>query len=412
SKFPVEINIKYVQLDRDYVITVVRDVTERKRAEAELEKSLSLLRATLESTADGILAVNDEGKMVGLNQRFVVMWRIPESIVASRDDNQALAFVLEQLKDPEGFLAKVRELYSQPDAESYDVLEFKDERVFERYSRPQLIEGKSVGRVWSFRDVTERRKIEKELVSRTILNEELIKINKMKSQFLANVSHELRTPLNSIMGFSELLSEKSFGELNEKQTQYVNYINTSGSHLLHLINNILDLSKIEAGKIELEPEEFPLADVLGEVLSIVRPMAHKKDIIIESKTLPLSPTVRLDRSKFKQIMLNLLSNAVKFNKSSGKINIDWDISEEAKGDIMERVLHISVKDTGIGIKDEDIPRVFRDFEQLDPSITREYGGTGLGMALTKKLVELHGGRIWVESEYGKWTQFSFVIPLV
>src|SRR3989338_1007992 len=110
-------------------------------------------------------------------------------------------------------------------------------------------------------------------------------------------------------------------------------------------------------------------------------------------------------------MLNLVSNAVKFNKSGGKVNIDWDISEEAKGDILERVLRISVKDTGIGIKAEDIPRVFRDFEQLDPSSTREYGGTGLGMALTKKLVELHGGRIWVESEYGKGTQFSIVIPI-
>jgi|GEM_PF-5797610 len=243
-----------------------------------------------------------------------------------------------------------------------------------------------------------------------ILNEELVKANKTKSQFLANVSHELRTPLNSIMGFSELLSEKSFGELNEKQTQYVNYINTSGSHLLHLINNILDLSKIEAGKFELEPEEFPLADVIGEVLSIIRPMAYKKAVVVESKTTPLSPTVRLDREKFKQIMLNLLSNAVKFNKSGGRVSIDWDISEEAKGDIMERILHISVKDTGIGIKDEDIPKIFREFEQLDSSITREYGGTGLGMALTKKLVELHGGRIWVESEYGKDTTFNLVIP--
>lgn len=243
-----------------------------------------------------------------------------------------------------------------------------------------------------------------------ILNEELVKANKMKSQFLANVSHELRTPLNSIMGFSELLTEKSFGELNEKQAQYVNYIHTSGSHLLHLINNILDLSKIEAGKLELEPDEFPLADVIGETLGIIRPMAHKKEVVVESKTTPLSPTVRLDRPKFKQIMLNLLSNAVKFNKNGGRVIIDWDILEEPKGAVMERVLHVSVKDTGIGIKDDDIPRIFREFEQLDPSITREYGGTGLGLALTKKLVELHNGRIWMESEYGKGTTFRLVLP--
>lgn len=137
--------------------------TKRKQAETEIENSLSLLRATIESTADGILIVNDEGKMVGLNQRFIDMWRIPESIVASHDDNQSLAFVLDQLKEPEIFINKVRELYSQPDAESYDILEFKDGRIFERYSRPQYIGGKSVGRVWSFRDITERKEAEEKI---------------------------------------------------------------------------------------------------------------------------------------------------------------------------------------------------------------------------------------------------------
>ncbi|MBI5327265.1 MAG: response regulator [Deltaproteobacteria bacterium] len=243
-----------------------------------------------------------------------------------------------------------------------------------------------------------------------ILNQELVKANKMKSQFLANISHELRTPLNSIMGFSDLLLEKAFGELNEKQMQYVNYIHTSGRHLLHLINNILDLSKIEAGRLELETEEFHLSDVIGEVIGIIRPMAHKKGLTIEAKTSSISPMVKLDKPKFKQIMLNLLSNAVKFNRDCGQITIDWNITEEFKGTDVERMLQLSVKDTGIGIKDEDIPRIFMEFEQLDPSITREYGGTGLGLTLTKKLVELHSGRIWVESEYGKGATFSFAIP--
>ncbi|MBI5048440.1 MAG: response regulator [Deltaproteobacteria bacterium] len=243
-----------------------------------------------------------------------------------------------------------------------------------------------------------------------ILNEELVKANKMKSQFLANISHELRTPLNSIMGFSDLLLEKAFGELNEKQVQYVNYIHTSGRHLLHLINNILDLSKIEAGRLELEAEEFHLSDVIDEVVGIIRPMAHKKGITIETETTFTSPIVKLDKPKFKQIMLNLLSNAVKFNRDGGQVSIGWNIAEELKEAGIERILQLSVKDTGIGIKDEDIPRIFMEFEQLDPSITREYGGTGLGLTLTKKLVELHSGRIWVESKYGKSTTFSFAIP--
>src|SRR3989338_1937408 len=250
-----------------------------------------------------------------------------------------------------------------------------------------------------------RKKQEMEL-----LNEELVKANKMKSQFLANISHELRTPLNSVMGFSELLLEKSFGELNEKQAQYVNYIHTSGEHLLHLINNILDLSKIEAGKLELNIEEFQLADSISEVLASTRPLAHKKGVVIDCKTTPISPIIKMDRPKFKQIMLNLLSNAVKFNKDGGRVAIDWNIKEEPKGTVIEKVFCVSVKDTGIGIRNEDIPRIFKEFEQLDPSITREYGGTGLGLALTKKLIELHNGRIAVESEYSRGATFSFTIP--
>ncbi len=164
SEFPVEISLSPMKTEDGILVTsVIHDITDRKRAEERLENSLSLLRATLESTADGILVVDRDGKIVSFNRKFVEMWRIPESILALRDDNQALSFVLEQLKDPEGFLTKVKELYNQPDAESYDVLEFKDGRTFERYSQAQRISGKSVGRVWSFRDVTERKRMEERL---------------------------------------------------------------------------------------------------------------------------------------------------------------------------------------------------------------------------------------------------------
>ena len=241
-------------------------------------------------------------------------------------------------------------------------------------------------------------------------NEELARASQMKSQFLANVSHELRTPLNSIIGFSELLQDRAFGELNEKQKQYVKFIHSSGVHLLQLINSILDLSKIEAGRMEVVPEEFVLTDMLSEILATIKPLAHKKNITIEMKDTPASPVIVADKAKFKQIMLNLLSNAVKFNVDGGKVIVDWDIKEEPKGTEFERYLYISVEDTGIGIKENDLDRIFKEFEQLEPTITREHGGTGLGLALTKKLVELHNGEIWVESEFGKGSKFTVKLP--
>jgi len=241
-------------------------------------------------------------------------------------------------------------------------------------------------------------------------NIELREASRMKSQFLANVSHELRTPLNSIIGFSELLGERAFGDLNDRQVQYVEFIHSSGEHLLQLINNILDLSKIEAGRMELSAEVFSIMEALGEVLGIVRPMAHKRSVVIEARTAPASPKIMADKAKFKQIMLNLLSNAVKFNVEGGKVDIDWDIMEEPSRMEMVRYIVFKIKDTGIGIKDEDKTKLFKEFEQIDSSITREYGGTGLGLVLTKRLVELHNGRIWVESVYGKGSSFYVKMP--
>lgn len=240
-------------------------------------------------------------------------------------------------------------------------------------------------------------------------NIQLAHANQMKSHFLANVSHELRTPLNSIIGFSELLQESTFGDLNEKQTQYVEYIHSSGLHLLQLINEILDLTKIEAGMLKLLLEEFSIDEVLGEVLGSTKPLANKKNVAIKSQKSKLDQIVTADRSKFKQIMLNLLSNGIKFNNDGGTVDVSWGVvkNKENTSD-----LSITVSDTGIGIKDSDKDKLFVEFEQLDPQITREYGGTGLGLALTKKLVELHHGRIDAVSEYGVGTSFTFTLPIL
>ncbi|MBI5238368.1 MAG: MCP four helix bundle domain-containing protein [Deltaproteobacteria bacterium] len=241
-------------------------------------------------------------------------------------------------------------------------------------------------------------------------NVRLTEANRMKSQFLANVSHELRTPLNSIIGFSDLLLEKSFGELNERQSQYLGFVHSSGEHLLKLINNILDLSKIEAGRMDVVFEVFPISEAIGETFGIVKPIAHKRSITITAKTAPASPKLKADKAKFKQIMLNLITNAIKFNVDGGAVTIDWDIAEEQKGVDIKRFIVFKVMDNGIGIKSEDKDKLFNEFGQLDSTITKEYGGTGLGLVLTKRLVELHKGEIWFESEYGKGSTFYVKFP--
>ncbi len=243
-----------------------------------------------------------------------------------------------------------------------------------------------------------------------LANIELSEASKMKNEFLANVSHELRTPLNSILGFSELLEEKSFGELNDKQGQYVQFIHSSGEQLLRLINNIIDLSKIDVDKMEFIPEFFTINEALGEVLGIIRPLAHEKNISIKTKIVPASPKMRADKAKFKKVLLNVLNNAVKFNRQDGSIEISWQVTEETRARGFKSFVTFSVKDTGIGIKSKDKDKLFNTFKQADTSFDREYDGIGLGLVLTKRLIELHGGSIRFESEEGRGSTFYLKFP--
>jgi signal transduction histidine kinase/CheY-like chemotaxis protein len=246
------------------------------------------------------------------------------------------------------------------------------------------------------------QKVKERTKELAIANAQLQEASQAKSEFLANMSHELRTPLNSVIGFSEVLQEKTFGELNEKQARYVGNILTSGKHLLGLINDILDLSKVEAGKIELRHEEFSLPDLLNESQTLVNTIATKKNISLESKVEEGISRITADLTRLKQVMYNLLSNAIKFTPDGGKISVYAKPSDS--------MVLISVTDTGIGIKPDDQETIFEEFYQVDSSYARQYQGTGLGLALTRKLVELHGGKIWVESEVGKGSKFTFTIP--
>jgi len=227
--------------------------------------------------------------------------------------------------------------------------------------------------------------------------------SKHKSEFLANMSHELRTPLNAIIGFADVLGQKMFGELNDKQSEYLVDIGTSGRHLLDLVNQILDLSKVEAGRMEFEPSVFAPAETVRASLAFIRDRAAAHGIQLTAEIPPDLPTVTADERKVSQILLNLLSNAVKFTPDGGRIGVRVTTSTEE--------LVIAVIDTGIGIPIEDQPAVFEEFRQVGQRSDRSREGTGLGLTLAKRFVEHHGGRIWVDSEVGKGSTFSFTIPL-
>ena len=227
--------------------------------------------------------------------------------------------------------------------------------------------------------------------------------NQHKSEFLANMSHELRTPLNAIIGFSEVLLDRMFGELNEKQDDYLKDIFTSGKHLLSLINDILDLSKIEAGRMELDLSDFDPEQALGNAMTLVRERAQTHGIALALQADGLAADIRADERKFKQILLNLLSNAVKFTPDGGKVTV--------RATMVGEQIEVAVQDTGVGISAEDQLVVFDEFKQVGRHYTNKHEGTGLGLSLTKRFVELHGGSLRLESEPGAGSTFTFTLPI-
>ncbi|MEM7117505.1 MAG: ATP-binding protein [Chloroflexota bacterium] len=380
-------------------VFVFRDISPLTKAKLELEESLSLLKATFEATVDGILSIDRSSQIVAMNQNFIDMWGLPPDIVAKRDNDKALEYVLAKLLKPATFLSKIRELHSTPDAESHDLVEFKDGRIFERFSRPQRLGNETIGRVWNFRDITRRKKTEADLFR---AKEAAEAASRAKSTFLANMSHELRTPLSAIMGYSELLQEQAAFLGYKDVIPRLEKINIAANHLLAIINDILDLSKIEAGKMDLFHEIIDVHQLIENVLVTARPIIEKNDNALHYSVDSNLHELYTDRAKLRQILLNLLSNAGKFTHQ-GQVTLAVTIEPD-------QWVQFSVADTGIGISEAQLARLFQPFMQADASTTRQYGGTGLGLAITHRFCQMMGGLIQAESTPEKGSTFTVQLP--
>jgi PAS domain S-box-containing protein len=522
------------------IIEYVKDITERKKAEIvlkeynrNLEQELqertaaivennALMYSTLEATADGILVVSNDEKILLYNARFIDLLQIPTSLLRDYDNQKVVSFISQQLTEPQPYFVKTKQMQEQPHLDYFDLLEFQDGRVFERYAKPYQLDTQIVGRVLSFRDITKRKQAEDRLrtsenkyrnilantaqgywlidaESKTIeVNKSLCRMleytqaemlgkmpfdfvdetnqqifqnqlgqrqktnqrsyeitlitktghlvatwfnattltddannlvasfamvtdlterkraeenlarakeaaeaaNRAKSEFLANMSHELRTPLNGILGFAQLLKKDK--QLNIQQLDYVDTIQQSGEHLLTLLNDILDMSKVEAGKMDLCSKEFDFQNFIRSIADIIQIRAQQKGINFAyefASHLPIA--VSADETRLRQILINLLGNAVKFTEQG---HVAFRVTPDQKQ------IRFQVEDTGQGIALEELECIFLPFQQVGQKKYKSEG-TGLGLPISQKLVEMMGGRLFVKSTLGKGSLFEFSLTL-
>ena len=380
------------------LVAVLWVIVLRRRVEEKTEA----LRGALESTADGIIVVNSEGRVMTRNCKFLDLWGIPDEMRNSLSDDDLLRYAAGQLQNPTEFLAKVRDLYRNHDAKSDDLLEFRDGRLFERHSEPQIVNGKGVGRVWGFRDVTQQYRAQEELARAKEATEVS---SQAKSEFLANMSHEIRTPMNGVIGMTGLLLDTA---LTAEQGEFAETVRRSAEALLTVINDILDFSKIEAGKLTIESQAVDLRLVLEEVNGMLAPKAEHKslDLVLEYPA-HLPRHFFGDGGRIRQVLTNLIGNAIKFT-ADGQVVVTVECEHR---DAERAGIKVSVQDTGPGIPAGKLDSLFQKFSQGDGSTTRVYGGTGLGLAISKQLVELMGGAIGVNSRTGEGSTFWFRLPM-
>lgn len=388
QEFPVEINIAPLDTDAGHmVLSSVRDISSRIKAEQKF-------RSLLESAPDAMVIVGRDGRIALVNSQMERLFGYPREELLGR---QVEVLVPERYRA--GHALHRLGFANHPHARAMgENLKLHGQRrdgtelpVEISLSPLETEDGMFVSA--AIRDATQRRKVE----------QSLLEASRMKSAFLANMSHELRTPLNGVIGFSEFLIDGKAGSINERQKEFLGYVLSSGKHLLRLINDVLDLSKIEAGKMDLLPERFAVGEALDEVCSVVVNAFNGKNVQLRREVATSVAVVTLDRHRFTQILYNLLSNAMKFTDSGGKVTARVTRAGEA--------LQLQVIDTGIGIRSEDLPRLFVEFQQLESGSARQHQGSGLGLALTRRIAELHGGSVKVDSTPGQGSTFTVTLPL-
>ncbi|MCH7543288.1 MAG: PAS domain S-box protein [Proteobacteria bacterium] len=400
-----------------YICALIKQVSARERRLFFKERALShkdtLIGKVLETTYDGVVIADYQGKIVYANNTALRLFGYEaDEIIGSEIDilsptahqgrvGREISHYLNQARDGKLFSRPYETSGLRADDTSFSMdllvatasLEIADS-PYERREEDRLM---YVCNMW---DVSARKKMED--AQRLALETQVV-ANRAKSEFVANMSHELRTPLNAIIGFSEMLTRSFFGKLNEKQAEYVNDIHFSGSHLLKLINDILDISKIEAGHSDLQEEEIEVREVVESCLNLVRPRAMDSKVSLAVRGISPMHLLYADERKLKQVLINLLSNAVKFTPPGGSIEVCSEIEPDG-------AYTISVVDSGVGIAPEDIETALAPFGQIDSGLDRKYEGTGLGLPLTKSLIEAHGGTLTLESSLGVGTTIKVRFP--
>ena len=400
----------------DFFIALIQDISDRKKAEIALQESQDFLQKVTD-TSPNIIYIYDLQQQCNIYVNREIATILGYSPIEIQAMGANFFSTLMHPDDLQNMPAEYARLARAVDGEIYDCeYRMKNTQGEWRwlYSRHSVfsrdLEGHVKYTVGAAQDITERKLAESQLQQ---TYEELLQVTRLKDEFLAAMSHELRTPLNAILGMTEILQEEIYGSINEQQMTSLQTIEHSGSHLLELINDVLDVAKIESGQVHLEMSNISIASICESSLLFIQQQARKKNIQVH-KVLPSNlPNMHVDERRIRQALINLLNNAVKFTPTGGQVTLEAiypaPYEDHAPSNTVEH-LRLIVRDTGIGISPENILKLFQPFIQIDSALNRKYEGTGLGLALVKNIVKLHGGEVWVTSEVGVGSCFIIDLP--